>query len=141
DLGAALMILVAPVTLGACRSCPPRMPPPPTPGDRCISDAECTAPFTCQHPDEPWAREAWINGDDRGFCTRGCRSHADCGAGTCGTSGLCQPPPNPLRAEILGLRMVEHPVPIEVSPWLQGAAGWRLGEGNTRGTGSVGAGL
>jgi hypothetical protein len=134
---AALALAFFPLT--ACRACPPRAPRLPMPGEMCASDAECVAPFTCQHP-EGRLRDAWIQGDDRGMCTRACTSSAECGAGRC-RAGLCEsPPPSPIQ-EIYALQSVEHPAPIEVSPWVQGAAGWRFEPAGTRGSGSVGAGL
>jgi hypothetical protein len=131
------IVLLAVVALPACRTCPPRTPPKPSPGERCTSNAECVTPFTCQHPDDALTREAWLRGDDRGYCTRACQSNADCGAGIC--AGLCQPAW--LDVQIQMTAMVVNPAPVEMSPWVQAAVGWRFEPTGSRGVASFGAGL
>jgi hypothetical protein len=133
-LGIALV-----VPTSACRVCPPRPPPLPTPGNQCTSDADCQKPFACQHPEDAWIVLGAPPVDNPGYCTRACRSNADCGAGVCDAPGLCHAAVRD--AELLLLIIVQKPVLFEVTPWLQGAVGGRFAPGDSRVVPSFGAGV
>src|SRR5580765_680709 len=120
--------------LSACRTCPPRPPPPP--GMLCRGDAECVAPFVCRDPlsDQPGTPLA------PGNCTGNCRSDADCRGGRCRGS-TCEPSVSTISWPDLLLEMDERPAPFEAAPWINFAGGFRSQPGGTTTASAVGAGI